>query len=233
MSRLLRAGALLLALTPSAWAAKPLPPSPPSYIHNEGVIDPGTEERISRRLRRIEETTGHQFAVALFQSLDNENLERYSNALFKAWGIGSKKNNDGLLFCLFLNERRWRVEVGYGLESVITDLEAAEIARGQGVPYFKSGDFENGVSAVVEGLADKLAGTRHSPPKPDHENWLFTIWDILFPYIFFFVFFWIGLWRRFNNWSSRGYYSGGGGFGGGGFSGGGGSSGGGGASGGW
>src|SRR3954468_23348612 len=128
-----------------AFAAKPFPPAPRTYVHNEGVISGSTADHIGRRLSALEQKTGHQFVVALFQSLDGDNLEKYSNLLYKEWKIGGKKGNDGLLFLVFQKDRQWRVEIGYGMEGTITDLEAAEIAREFAVPKFKAGDYDGGV----------------------------------------------------------------------------------------
>jgi uncharacterized protein len=225
----------LLLLWPSfAWADKAIPPSPSSYIHNEGVVSPGEEQRLSQNLAAFEQRTGHQFAVALFQSLDSESLEDYSNKVFRAWKIGGKKGDDGLLFCLYKGDRRWRVEVGYGLEGTMTDLEAAEIAR-LGIPHFKDGDFDGGVQTVVDALAAKLEG-KEVPRSNDDDPWE------LYRFLFFFLLTILMIFLRHRP-GFRSYSSGYGGFsgsdwssgggGGGGFSGGGGSSGGGGASGGW
>src|SRR5437016_1167016 len=93
---------LLWSATASA-AHKAIPPSPYSYVHNEGVISAASEQRLSQTLRQFELATGHQFVVALFQSLDGESLEDYSNQVFRAWKVGSAKGNDGLLFALFKN----------------------------------------------------------------------------------------------------------------------------------
>ena len=150
--------ATLCARTP-LHAAKPIPPAPFVYVYNEGVVSQDASEQLSRLLKSFELQTGHQFVIGLFQSLDSESIEDYTNRVFKDWKIGGKKNNDGLLFCLFLKDHRWRVEVGYGLEGVITDLEGAEIARQAGVPYFKEGDFETGILAVAGQLAIKMGGS--------------------------------------------------------------------------
>src|SRR5581483_4240108 len=112
--------------------------------------------RLSVALGDIERRSGHQFVVALFQGLEGENLEEYSNRLFRSWRIGDARRNDGLLFALFKNDRKWRVEVGYGLEDRVTDLEAAELAREYGVPRFYAGDFDGGVQNVVAALGAKI-----------------------------------------------------------------------------
>ena len=161
---LLLGAAFLLARSPLR-AAKPIPPSPASYVHNEGVISGPAAERLSARLADFETRTGRQFVVALFQSLEGEDLEDYANRLFRTWRIGSKKLDDGLLLCVFKSDRRWRVEVGYGLEPVLTDLEAAEIVREQAVPRFKAGDFDGGVEAAAGALIEKLS----APPEAGRE----------------------------------------------------------------
>lgn len=245
----MRAAGALLGLASALWAAKAFPPPPPNYLHNEGVVSGAAAERISLRLRAVEEKTKRQFVAALFQSLEGESLEDYANRLFKSWGVGDKKKNDGLLFCLFLQERRWRVEVGYGLEGTLTDLEAAEIARERGVPHFKAGDFDKGVEAAIEGLASKLEGTYSAPGPAPAEGPGQDAPLIIFLLVAACVVAGAvlrslgrttsigrrrggGGWSYGGDWSSSsgGYDSGGGS---GGFSGGGGSSGGGGASGGW
>ncbi len=236
--------ALSLLLWPAAlWAAKPIPPAPPSYVHNEGVVSPEAEARLAQTLRGFEQATGHQFAVALFQSLDGEALEDYSNRLFRAWKIGDAKRNDGLLFCLFQQDRKWRVEVGYGLEGTLTDLQAGAIAREQAVPYFKNGDFDGGVQAVVEGLSARLQG-QPLPARADKGGRSDLIIIIFFG-VLLAILSWVRqmafggycVGRRSGGYCRGGFFPGGGWSGGsggfGGFSGGGGSSGGGGASGGW
>lgn len=230
-------------LASAAWGAKAIPPSPRSYVHNEGVISAGAEARLSAALRGVEQATGHQFVAALFQSLDGESLEDYTNKVFRAWKIGGKKGDDGLLFCLYKGERRWRVEVGYGLEGTLTDLQAAELAR-VGIPFFQRDDFDSGVQAVVDGLKTRLEGgpapRRHAgrDPTPD---WIAALIVFIALLVWFFLRFegvsgsssirgggWSSgsSWDSGSSWSSDDSDSGG-------FSGGGGSSGGGGASGGW
>ncbi len=229
----MREGAALLLLLSSAplWAAKPIPPAPRSYVLNEGVISAGAEARLSRTLSEFEQATGRQFAVALFQSLDSESLEDYSNRVFRAWKIGGAKANDGLLFCLYRRDRKWRVEVGYGLEGSLTDLSAGAIARERGSPRFRAGDFDGGVLAVADALAARIRGDRIPAPAGEDAGRLSGAALILF---FFAVVFLMRL--RFSPYgigAGGSWGSGGGSWGGGGFSGGGGSSGGGGASGSW
>jgi uncharacterized protein len=239
-------GPILVVLAAPVWASKPIPTSPDSYVHNEGVVRADTADQLSSRLRQFEQATGHQFVVALFQSLDGEDLETYVNQVFRQWKIGDAKRNDGLLFCVFLKDHRWRVEVGYGLEPVVTDLEAAEIVRDSAVPLFKTGDYDAGVLAAVVALSAKAGGPAESDATRSRSRRSERPWWLSQPMLNFEIFLLLIL---LNALLSRGrhgmrsagsfWYLGGGGWGGGGgwsgggFSGGGGSSGGGGASGGW
>ncbi|MBI3554551.1 MAG: TPM domain-containing protein [Elusimicrobia bacterium] len=252
MRRLRLALPFLLLWPGAAWAAKAIPPSPRSYVHNEGVVSAAAEERLSRTLSSFAQRSHHQFVVALFQSMDGESLEDYSNKVFRAWKVGDAKGNDGLLLCLYKTDRKWRVEVGYGLEGTITDLQAGQIAREQGVPHFKGGDFDGGVQAVVDGLIARLEKGAAPPPpssgSAEDFSALVTVVVVVFILLMVVVqnvmvstmgkrardsaWFFIDFTQGSSSGGSSGWSSGGSDFGGG-FSGGGGSSGGGGASGGW
>ena len=99
-------GALLSALLlPGAALAAPkaIPPAPYSYVYNERVLSEAAAAEAGRRLSAFEGRTGHQFVVGLFQSLEEESLEDYTNRLFKAWRVGQAKRDDGLLFCRVLS----------------------------------------------------------------------------------------------------------------------------------
>lgn len=235
-ARALWAAALALSCASPAFAAKPFPPPPRDWVHNENVLSPSAERALSETLETLHRSTGRQFVVAAFRSLEGESLEDWTNRLFRAWKIGDEKRDDGLLFCVFVDDRKWRVEVGFGLEGVVTDLQASRAAREAGTPRFKQGDYDGGTLAVAQELSAILRGEHPAPPPEDPRRGADAsgrqalIWLLL-------IVFWAlsSLPRR------RRYYLGGGGWssgwggggGGGGFSGGGGSSGGGGASGGW
>ena len=156
---------LLLAAALFAGAAKPLPPPPSDYVHNEGVIGPEDERSLSQRLAEIERTTKAQFVVAIFQSLDGEDVDDYTNTLFRYWKIGDARRNDGVLFAMYVQDRKWRVEVGYGLEGKITDAAAGQIARNEGVPYFQRIAYYAGARAVVDALHDRLVGKTAAGPR--------------------------------------------------------------------
>lgn len=245
---------LALLMPASLSLAKSIPASPPSYIYNDGVLSAGGEAAVSRALSAFEKKTKHQMIVAAFKSLDGDNLESYSNKLFKAWKIGDKKKNDGILFAMFLADRKWRVEVGYGFEGKLTDIQAYNIATTAAVPSFKKGDYDSGVEAVISSLQNELSRdekvsdrstgsvvasspvpVKNAPIKNDFPYGYLIIVIIVVVVLFLIVAISDGGFGGFGGGSgnsSSGDFGGGDG-GSGGFSGGGGSSGGGGASGGW
>lgn len=168
MKRIIIPLLLFLNITVSA---KNVPPSPGSYVHNDGVLSPAGARDVGQMLSQFEKSTGHQFVVAAFQSLEGDDLQGYVNKVFRTWKIGDKQKNDGLLFAMFLNDRKWRVEVGYGLEGALPDIEAGRIATESAVPFFKKGDYDTGVKAVVASLQSRInapiPAPSQAPSKPE------------------------------------------------------------------
>jgi len=185
--------------------------------------------------------------LLIVPSLEGEPLEDYSMRVAEAWKLGRKGVDNGLLLFIAAQDRRARLEVGYGLEGRITDLESSRIIRGVLAPAFRAGDYAGGIERAFDAL-EKLAGGEavelpQESPAGDRGisfgTWIFMLFIVLFLLRGrggglggFILGSMIG-----RGWSSRGGGRfGGGGFGGGGgggFGGGGGSFGGGGASGGW
>ncbi len=157
MRRLIAAAVLLLGV--SFAQAKDIPASPSTYVHNDGVMSAQGAQTLSAKLSAFEKATGHQFVVAAFQSLDGANLEDYSSQVFKAWKIGDKKRNDGLLLTLFKNDRKWRVQTGYGFEGQITDLQAYNLMTEAAVPLLKKGDIDGGIIAGVDAVISEVEAT--------------------------------------------------------------------------
>ena len=96
-----------------------------------------------------------QLAVVTIESLHGENINHYANKLFREWGIGDKKLNNGVLFLISKNDRKFRIEVGYGLEGALPDSTCSEMLK-QLVPYFKVGDYSPAISSVYFQMAQKV-----------------------------------------------------------------------------
>lgn len=124
-----------------------------------GVIDPSVEERMENILSNFEKLTGAQIAAVTVQSLDDRPIEDYANELYRAWGIGGKsgENKDkGALLMIALQDRKTRLEVGYGLEGDLPDGLAGEIIRRMR-SYLQKGDYSQGMYVGTRTLVDTLA----------------------------------------------------------------------------
>lgn len=243
-----------------AFAAPKYPELTGRIVDQAGVIPEPTRAALQTKLKGLEDKSGIQLVVATIKSLGDYDVETYANGLFRYWKLGEAKKNNGVLFLVAPNDRKMRVEVGYGLEGTLTDALSKVILATAVTPKFKAGDYGAGVERGVEGIIEVLSGdsaewVKKVPPPP-------SLFDELFPLIIFALFIFIfimmvrdsgrqGAYRTYRrggppviiipsgrDWDDFGGSSGGSSWGGGGggfdsFSGGGGSSGGGGASGDW
>jgi uncharacterized protein len=216
---------------------------PQGYVlDNANIISNEAKSFLENLTIELEQKTSAELAVVVVNSLDGESIEMYAVKLFEKWGIGKKGKDNGILLLVSLNDRRVRIEVGYGLEGVINDGKAGEIIRNNIIPYFKQGDFSGGVlsgtlsivkilseyyNVQIDGLTGEYAKTF---TKQNKSNWGSLIFFLLIFFLFGFrgIFFPLIFGGRGNFWGSGGGGFGGGSFGGGfggGLSGGGGSSG--------
>ncbi|MGZ8406688.1 MAG: TPM domain-containing protein [Caulobacteraceae bacterium] len=149
----------LIVLTAAipAVAALTFPPLTGRVVDNANMLSPQTEQDLSARLEALETKTGRQAVVATVPSLQGQEIEDYGYQLGRAWGIGSKARNDGLVFIVAPNERKVRIEVGYGLEGVMTDALSSVILQERVLPKFRSGDMEGGVVAGTDAIVQQLS----------------------------------------------------------------------------
>jgi uncharacterized protein len=244
--------AILAALLIGAsFAATNFPELTGRVVDQAHILSPVTTADLERKLADLEQKSRIQLVVATVSSLQGEEIEPYANELFRAWKLGEAKQNNGVLLLIAPNQRRVRIEVGYGLEGTLTDAVSSIIISNAVAPRFKAGDFNGGVTRGVDDIITALTtDSAEWKPKPtdmraEHDA---SLLDTLAPFlIFLFIMFVISRISRRSGGNvifipmgtgggfGRGGFGGGSGFGGGGggFSGGGGSSGGGGASGGW
>lgn len=248
--------ALLFPLAVAAAIAEPVFPELTGRVVDEAaILSATTREELTRMLAAHERESGQQVVVVTLKSLQGYDIADYGYQLGRHWGIGEKGKNTGVLLIVAPNDRKVRIEVGYGLEGVLTDAESRVIIEKTILPAFRNGDYDAGVRdgtaqilRALGGSVGRTAGeTRQAPQEGGGSGtiifFLIVIaWMILWRYLLPFA---MGAWlpgpwpggrysRRGGIWfgGSSGGFSGGG-FSGGGFSGGGGSFGGGGASGSW
>ncbi|QDZ03374.1 YgcG family protein [Nitratireductor mangrovi] len=127
-------------------------------VDNAGLIDAATETDLIATLAAFEQKSSDQIVVATIESLDGEAIEPFANRLFRAWGLGQAGEDNGVLLLVAKNDRRMRIEVGYGLEGTLTDLHAKLIIENTMVPAFRAGDFAGGISRAVDDIITVLEG---------------------------------------------------------------------------
>src|SRR5205823_12126219 len=126
---------------------------PAGYVSDlAGAIAPEARTRLEALCTELEQKTGAQLAIVTVQSLEGESVENYAVDLFRQLGIGSKKDNRGVLLLVAPNERKYRIEVGYGLEQVINDARAGDAGR-EMVPFLRQSDYGDAVETGAWQLA--------------------------------------------------------------------------------
>jgi uncharacterized protein len=245
---------LLILLVASPALALQVPERPAGYVVDlAGIVQDGVEMKLNGYLKELEQKTTAQVVVLTLASLEGGSLEDVSLMVAERWALGQRGKDNGLLILVALKERRYRFEVGYGLEGVLPDSLVGSIGREFIVPNFRKGDYQTGIAAAALASAGEIARqsgveitgmpkVRYGPgryPKRGKPTVLGFILSILFfigvvymfikhPRLMLLMLLMSGMGGR------RGHWGGGGGFGGAGFGGGGGGGfGGGGASGGW
>lgn len=147
----------LVAFAGAAFAAPTFPRLSGRVVDAADLLSPEAERKLSDRLQSLEETTGRQMVVATIPDLQGYSIEDYGYQLGRTWGIGDAKRDDGVLLIVAPNERKVRIEVGYGLEPILTDSLSSVIIQSRILPAFRSGDMEGGVVAGAEAVAAQLA----------------------------------------------------------------------------
>jgi uncharacterized protein len=151
-------GALALSLAGSTASAQPQFPdrgtSP--VVDAANVIDPATEAQLTARLDAFEEANQRQFVVATVPSLQGNEISDYGYQLGRHWGLGDTENDDGIILLVAPNERKVRIEVGYGLEAVMPDGLAYDVIEQDILPRFREGDMTGGIVAGTNGIIQHL-----------------------------------------------------------------------------
>ncbi|HTG31484.1 MAG TPA: TPM domain-containing protein [Thermoanaerobaculia bacterium] len=155
---------LFLLLLPLSWAfAKEVPPLTGRVNDTANLIPLDQRQRIEAQLAQFEQQTGNQVSVLTIDSLDGEEIADYGNKVGRAWGLGQKGKDNGALLMVSKNDRKMRIEVGYGLEPVLTDLQTSVIQNQVIIPYFKKGDFGGGIEAGVSAILSTIQGKEVTP----------------------------------------------------------------------
>jgi uncharacterized protein len=128
------------------------------------ILSTDSEARIHERLADLEQAEGSQIAVLTLPSLEGEDLEDFSIRVAETWGLGRAGADDGALLLIARDDRKMRIEVGYGLESILTDVYSRRILDEIVRPHFRTGDFDGGVERAVGAMAALVEGNDVLPP---------------------------------------------------------------------
>jgi uncharacterized protein len=226
--------------------AEVMPPKPAVYFNDyASVVPAGTAQQLNKTLEDFEKATSSQLVVAIFQKMQTDSsMEDYTHRIFESWKVGQKDKNNGIVLFVFVQDRKMRIEVGYGLEGALPDAIAKRIIEDEIKPHFKNGDYAGGmtagVTAMIKATRGEYKGTGVTRSKNGRSYGISPFWIVVFLVVFFRVVWplmllfrggttyrrsgrnsgWsIGWGGGGGGWSSGG--GGGGGFSGGGFSGGG------------
>jgi uncharacterized protein len=151
---------VLLSVVGTATGEKIQDIRPRGYVTDlAGVADPGVVQRLEMLCTEVEQKTGAQIAVVTVRSLEGSPIEEYAVDLYKHLGVGNKQENRGVLLLLAPQERKYRVEVGYGLEPVINDARAGDIGRSM-VPLLRQGDYSGAIEVATGQVAQRIAADR-------------------------------------------------------------------------
>ncbi|HEX4178176.1 MAG TPA: TPM domain-containing protein [Rhizomicrobium sp.] len=155
--RLLAAIFALLCFILPATAAPNFPALTGRVVDGANILSEQTKEDLTGKLAALEQKTSRQLVVVTIPSLQGYEISDYGYQLGRAWGIGQAKLNNGILLIVAPTEHKVRIEVGYGLEPIVTDALSSVIIQTQVLPKFRSGDFNGGVEAGVDALIQQLS----------------------------------------------------------------------------
>ncbi|NTS32577.1 YgcG family protein [Phyllobacterium sp. BT25] len=187
------AAVLLAFLSVSAFAAE-LPALTGRIVDGANIIDTATRAAITEKLAVYEAKSSDQVVVVTVPSLDGEEIEPYANRLYRSWAIGQKQENNGVLLVVAPNERKVRIEVGYGLEGTLTDLLSKLIIENAIIPGFRSGDYSGGIARGIDDILTVLSGdkaevearAKRNIKEPTSDiDWFFVIFITIWALIFF------------------------------------------------
>ncbi|CAG0953909.1 hypothetical protein BURK1_00349 [Burkholderiales bacterium] len=156
------AAVVALAVACLAWTAAALAADVPyltgRVVDEANILSDGAKQRIAQLSEQREKASGDQVVVLTMASLEGDSIEGFATRVFDAWKLGQKGKDNGVLVIVAPNDRKMRIEVGYGLEGTLTDAGASRIIREVMTPQFKGGNFDAGVEKGVAAIVQALGG---------------------------------------------------------------------------
>jgi len=200
---------VLLAISATTAYPKATLPMPSHYVEDyANVINNPEENSLNGILQELEQKTGAQYIVLTVQTTEGLPIEQFSMELVEKWKLGQKGKDNGMLFVLAAKDRRYRFEVGYGLEGFVTDQYCGQVGREVLVPYLKKGNYSQGIyqanATIVQRIAEQagvsLTGMpKLTPMRVEHRRRGFPCCSIL-PFLFVFLILFGSIGRRMGWW---------------------------------
>ncbi len=148
---------IAVVFLPVAKAATDLPALSGRVVDNAGLLSAASQSGIESKLKSLEDKSGIQLVVATVKTLGGNEIEPYANQLFRAWKLGEKTKNNGVLLLVAPTEHKVRIEVGYGLEGTLTDATSKLIILNAVTPRFKAGDYQGGIERGTDDIISVLS----------------------------------------------------------------------------
>ena len=159
-----------------------VPPLSGRVVDQTGTLSAGDAAALTQRLKDLETRKGSQVAVLIVPTTQPETIEQFSIRVAEAWKIGRRKIDDGALLVIAKDDRKLRIEVGYGLEGALTDVTARRIIDEIITPRFRTGDFAGGISSGVDRIIRVVDGEPLPAPRPEASHSVDP--DMLFNIVF-------------------------------------------------
>jgi len=147
---------LLALAAPGLASAQTFPALTGRVVDTADLLPPADEARLTAKLENLEKGSGRQFVIATLPDLQGRTIEDYGYRLGRTWGIGRKGEDDGTILLVAVQERKIRIETGYGIRPVLTDAVSGVIIRNSITPAFKQGDFAGGIEAGADQIIQML-----------------------------------------------------------------------------
>ena len=188
MSKLFISFCTIFLFTSSALAYFPIPEHSGFVTDNAGVIEDQIEQQIEQEFYSIQQNQNIEIGLLTLPNLNGYPIELLANDVFNEWKLGDATQNSGLLYVIAPNDRLSRIELGYGIETILTDSQTLQIQE-LAYPYFQEQDFTQGSLVVIENLLQQIEGKSFTREEKQ-TSFLQANWHFLFAmsFIYFFVF---------------------------------------------
>lgn len=165
------------------------PGTPTGFVSDyTGTLSDDQIQQLDGKLTQFEQGSGNEISVVMISGLDGDSIENFAEQLFTEWGIGKKEADNGVLVLVVKDDHKMRIEVGYGLEGVLTDAQSSWIINQTMKPAFQVGDFNRGLSEAVDRIVSATKGEVVPSTQQNEKskyNWSYII------YVVFFVIMWL------------------------------------------